>query len=997
MKKVLSLILALAMLFTMAPVAMAEETGEEIAVSLAEKYAQEVGNRWTWKDAGDNKLAYKAWYVASASDAPTQKENTASTKLTTGLGVVLKFPMPVIPEGKVLDKYVLQLTGLDIHSTGIEVLKLPGENLDVASFRINTAPYSTAVSNISGNSAIERDADGNKVAIPYEATSVSTAYRSFVEITSYVQELYDAGQRDHFYVIYGATSSQRNIVVNTTWGSYTPADIDQTSFHSFKDPDPIEVTETTPAQGAEILPYDEVSMTFNNALDSAIATLNGEEVLCTVSGNKVTLDAELKESTAYELELSIMDMFGSAKTFTLSFTTKAIPLTEKYLNEVGNRWTWKMEGDNKLAYKAWLVNSPTAAPTQKDNTQSTKLTGKHVTILKFPMPKPEAGQKIGKYILQLSASGTSGSALDILKLPGENYDVSTFTTASEPLSTILANVSAYSAVEKDENGNKVAIPTEATSISDVSRNFFDITTYVNDLYNAGQRDHFYVIYGCINSQKNIVVNTTWSEYTPADVDQTSFHSFAPADPLAVAETVPLEGAVVPASTVVSVRFNNGVASAKATLNGEEAECAVSGATVTLNETLSQYEDYTLVVEAKDVYGTTLEYTLKFSTIGTEKTAKLKDGVAYYITASADPAEVTVKQNIDKRASHMMVFRLPVPEIPEGKILDKFIFNGVAFSQAACSAYKLPGDDWELTEDKNGDGQLLRFADLVDYATAANVVSSKITNTDLDPNATGNKHFAQTFDMTTYVNECIARGESYIDFIMIAGGSTMDYFGFKTANWDVKYAASYEYSLAVPEIKVVDAKVNAYATGINELSFQLLSDFTDDVASKAIVRKEDTNEVVEATFAYNAASRTVYIESCGALEKGTAYEVVLQPLSDKYGNIADSEIIVTTFETKAVVLAFDDVEIVAQDQGYKAVSKITNHSGKKVGYKFYVAQYDGNKLVAVKSYSVYVDDGAENLDVATLNFEIAEGVTTVKAFLLSDVKPLAGYAESAVGE
>ena len=996
MKKVLSLILALAMLFTMAPFAMAEETGEETTVSLAEKYAKEVGNRWVWKDAGDNKLAYKAWYVASAADAPTQKENTSSTKLTAGLGVVLKFPMPVIPEGKVLDKYILQLSALDIHSTGIEVLKLPGENLDIASFRTNAAPYSTIVSNISANSAIERDADGNKVEIPYEATSLSDGYRNFVDITSYVQECYDAGQRYHFYVIYGATSSQRNVITNTTWSSYTPADVDQASFHSFKDPDPIAVVESTPAPDAQILPYDEVSMTFNNVLDSAVATLNGEEVSCMVSGNKVTLDAKLKESTAYELEFSVMDCYGSANTFTMTFTTKAIPLTEKYLNEVGNRWTWKMEGDNKNAYKAWLVNSPTNAPTQKDNTQSTKLTGKHVTILKFPMPKPASGQKIGKYILQLSASGTSGAALDVLKLPGENYDISKFNTASEPLSTILDNVSAYSAVEKDENGNKVAIPTEATALSDVSRNFFDITTYVNDLYNAGQRDYFYVIYGCINSQKNIVVNTTWSDYINKDVDQTSFHSFAPADSLAVAETIPAQDAVVPASNAVSVRFNNGIESVKATLNGEDAQCTVSGATVTLNETLSQYEDYTLIVEAADVYGTTLEYTLNFSTIGIEKTAKLKEGITYYITPGADPVEVTAKQNIDKRQSHMMVFRIPVPEIPEGKILDKFIFNGVAFSQAACTAYKLPGDDWELTEDKNSDGQLIRFADLADYATAENVVSSKgeITNTDLDPDVTSNKHFAQTFDMTTYVNECIARGESYVDFIMMAGASTMDYFGFKTANWDVQYAANYEYSLAIPEIKVIDVNENVYATGINELSFKLLSDFTD-VASKVIIRREDTNAVVESSFAYNAASRTVSVESCAALEKGTAYEVVLQPCTDKYGNTTDSEIIVTTFETPSVELAFDDVEIVAQDGGYKAVSKITNHSGQKVGYRFYVAQYDGNKLITVKSYSVYVDDGAENLDVATSDFEIAEGATTVKAFLISGVKPMAGNAEISI--
>ena len=44
MKKVLSLILAVAMLFTMAPLAMAEEIGEETTVSLTEKYLTEANN-----------------------------------------------------------------------------------------------------------------------------------------------------------------------------------------------------------------------------------------------------------------------------------------------------------------------------------------------------------------------------------------------------------------------------------------------------------------------------------------------------------------------------------------------------------------------------------------------------------------------------------------------------------------------------------------------------------------------------------------------------------------------------------------------------------------------------------------------------------------------------------------------------------------------------------------------------------------------------------------
>ena len=689
---------------------------------------------------------------------------------------------------------------------------------------------------------------------------------------------------------------------------------------------------------------------------------------------------------------------------------ETVSLAEKYLNEVGNRWTWKMEGDNKLAYKAWLVNSATTAPTQKDNTQSTKLISGHGTVLKFPMPKPEAGQKIGKYILQLSsADSIYGNSLDVLKLSGENYDVSKFTTSGAPYSTVIenykANPEALSAIERDAQGNKV-IDYEATSIDTVYRNFIDITTYVNDLYNAGQRDHFYVIYGCSSSQRNIVVNTTWSSYTPADVDQASFHSFAPADELALSESVPSEGSKVLITSPVSMKFNNGIENAIATVNGKEVPCSVSGTTVTVDINLEQYENYTVTLNVTDVYQDTGEYTITFVTTGSDATAKLKNGITYHIKNSADPVEVTAKMNVDQRNSQAMVYRIPVPQVPAGRMLDTFTFTPVAFSQSASYAYKLPGDDWELTEDKNDDGLLLRYSDISSYKTSGNYVcplSDRIV-TDLDPDLTKNKHYQQVYDITSYVNECIARGEEYIDILVGAGNSTMDMFGFKAASWDSAYEATYEYSLLIPEFKAVNIEKTTGIASLDSLSFKLLTDI-DSLTDKIKVRNADTKEVVGAEFTYDATRKTVTLSSPVSLPFGATYEIVLTECTDKFGNTLSEDLVITTVDVPKAIeasaakivsadssLAYDDEShLTALDKSasYKAVAKVTNNTNAPVDVIVAIAEYVDDEAVSIAFTTVTVPANTKDFDAASEAVSLSGVSGKAKAFVWveADNEPL----------
>jgi len=95
MKKILSLLLALAMIATLAPVAMAEDNAVEHSI---EAY-RAVGNKTLIKG---NTSKYSAWYLTPTE--ATCPANQMSTIMTSKKFGVQPLPLPDAPNGKLIGR-----------------------------------------------------------------------------------------------------------------------------------------------------------------------------------------------------------------------------------------------------------------------------------------------------------------------------------------------------------------------------------------------------------------------------------------------------------------------------------------------------------------------------------------------------------------------------------------------------------------------------------------------------------------------------------------------------------------------------------------------------------------------------------------------------------------------------------------------------------------------------------------------------------------------------
>ncbi|MBQ4629712.1 MAG: hypothetical protein IJB70_01835 [Clostridia bacterium] len=475
-------------------------------------------------------------------------------------------------------------------------------------------------------------------------------------------------------------------------------------------------------------------------------------------------------------------------------------------------------------YQAWYFSGSNLGNNTTLNKAST-LYKSNIVIFKFPMPSMPIGKQLGPVILQFAYQTSSSNPQEsckfkIMKIAGESWDFSGINSQTEPLKSIVQNPDDYNAADSD-------LVQELTDTSGVKRCFVDITSYVQECYNNGQKDFFYVGAAC-TSTRNIVININWSSYRGKDFGQTMLWDYEDAAPLEM-QSATIEDGMEGLTTEkeVSFVFNNGIDSASLTLNGETAKTTVSGATVTLDTKLETFKNYTLVLNVTDVYGISETYTYELVTGGGFGSEKLSDGYTYHITASADPVAMTSKKNIDGRSSHAAVYRIPLPQILQGEALDTFVVTIFPFSQNASGAYKLPGDDWELTTDLNEDGAMLRYADLYPaYLNSDNAVctAEEKTTANMTPELTSNIVFRHTYDMTRYANECIVRGEQYLDFAVYAPGSTMDVWGFATENWYSEYKATYEYT-TYPTEGSREYTVAKFAPADSEAAYDEIADAT----------------------------------------------------------------------------------------------------------------------------------------------------------------------------
>ena len=254
-------------------------------------------------------------YALGGGKISDDSGNFTSTKVGNGSMVIYKIALPTLPKGKTIDKFILR-TGSSNGS--LVVLKMT-----------HVMPELTALPmDMPESFAPIYAADTYKQYNAVEDTIITvkgygSQYKmNYIDISSYAKECLADGYK-YMYVGVGCYSSSLNVANGCmTDTDYTKAGIDPKYIASFGDPDANGFVSSTVENNAEDVAADKnVAFKFINAVDSATATLNGENAEVTIKGREVSLANPLKECTDYELTISATDIFGQKASKTIRFST----------------------------------------------------------------------------------------------------------------------------------------------------------------------------------------------------------------------------------------------------------------------------------------------------------------------------------------------------------------------------------------------------------------------------------------------------------------------------------------------------------------------------------------------------------------------------------------------------------------------------------------------------------------------------------------------------
>ena len=257
-------------------------------------------------------------YKVDNYELQAQTGNFFSTKMNIGKLLIHKVPLPKIPAGKQIDKFLIR-TGTGSNTT--EILRI-----DYADWDFSTLPQNLGADSEQLKPITQKDTYKNYSIVEGEAVRLSGGSGSYQklyrDISSYAKECVANGQ-EYFYVAVGCFASTHSMAQGCmTDSTYTRLGLDPKVIYSFKDAPELELVSSSVEDGAEDVAADgEVSFEFSNEISSAKVTVNGEDAECSVGGSTVFVEASFAECSDFDINVSARDIYGQTSDASIRFST----------------------------------------------------------------------------------------------------------------------------------------------------------------------------------------------------------------------------------------------------------------------------------------------------------------------------------------------------------------------------------------------------------------------------------------------------------------------------------------------------------------------------------------------------------------------------------------------------------------------------------------------------------------------------------------------------
>ncbi|MBQ4526645.1 MAG: hypothetical protein II998_01095 [Clostridia bacterium] len=290
----------------------------------------------------------------------------------------------------------------------------------------------------------------------------------------------------------------------------------------------------------------------------------------------------------------------------------------------------------------------------------------------------------------------------------------------------------------------------------------------------------------------------------------------------------------------TITYSGLVSSATATINDvtvDAKDITISGNTVNINFDLGLSENVTLLVTAKNAEGSEDIYEVTFTTDSKYKYYDDSDmeGIDYtvadgswilsYDPAATDTTALAATEMATSAANYNVgnkknaaVYRVPLPEVPEGKELDMAEFRMMSYysnTQARVMpyAYKMPGDEWNMTTITVADAQKLIDGNNLgsgEYHLATIAYDASYANP---------ADYRNKYTVSDYVAQAIANDQDYVWIAVTYSGTIKAYrHGYENKEAKLYYTLKDVGALTVESQEPAEGATGVYPIGNASASF-----------------------------------------------------------------------------------------------------------------------------------------------------------------------------------
>ncbi|MBO5369182.1 MAG: hypothetical protein J6B23_00745 [Clostridia bacterium] len=487
-----------------------------------------------------------------------------------------------------------------------------------------------------------------------------------------------------------------------------------------------------------------------------------------------------------------------------------------------------------LGEETWQINFDAAGDksavsaieiTNKGNFAASKTTA---ALYKMNMPDIPDGKVLGSAEFRVSSYYSTGKPMKYAyKFPGDEYDMAELT---------IGDAQKYinsSSLGTGEYYLTSCIEDAAYSSGKTYRSRYNVTDYIKECLRE-DREYFWI------AVTHSYTNTAYPHDSTTDYWRPKlFYTYEDAPVLDAESSIPAEGDTdVYPITTASVTFTNDIASAVAYVNGEQIaddEITISGKTVSVTRDFGKNTAVKLDITATDVSSQACSHTLNFTTAANyafyddsdmkDVPYTLADG-SWILDYTPDAIDITVKAAtvMDSSAENYnvgskvkaAVYKLALPEIPDGKEIATAEFRMSSYyssAKAMLYSYKMAGDDWNMDTITIADAQ--KLIDGNNLGTGENYLANCMEDASY-ANATD---YRNRYEVTEYIKECIANGQSYV-WIAVTRHNTIKAYRHDVKDKEAKlyYTLQEAGLLSIKDASIENGATDVYPIGTASVTF-----------------------------------------------------------------------------------------------------------------------------------------------------------------------------------